>query len=129
MMKVKRYFCDYWYGTGKPNKIPIIIMILLLLVTISVSIFIHLSIYENRIDSYSEKTYMFIDENANASVKEKNVDEDMEEGNSLKQKIILISTLIGIGFWFIIMGIGVVLLGIIARVSKNNKNKMEQQLS
>ena len=131
-MKGKRYFCDYWYGTGETNKIPIIIMILLFIVTVGVSIFINLSIYEDRINSNSEETYMYIDETANDTIKQGNEDSDLpDEGmkakNIMRQKLIFVSIVIGSVFWLILMGIGIVVLGIIAHISKNNKNR--EQLS
>lgn len=32
-MKEKRYFCDYWFGSGQSVKLPNLIIILSLLVT------------------------------------------------------------------------------------------------
>ena len=73
-MKEKRYFCDYWFGTGGSIKIPFLIILLSLVVITSVSSIISynviLSKHGNELDSYSESTYQYLDEIADNVIQE-----------------------------------------------------------
>lgn len=73
-MKEKRYFCDYWFGTGGSNAIPFLIILLSLIVITSVSSIISynviLSKHGSELDSYSESTYQYLDEIADNVIQE-----------------------------------------------------------
>lgn len=73
-MKEKRYFCDYWFGTGGSVKIPIIIILVSLIVIILVSSLVCynvlLSKHGNELNSYSESTYQYLDEIADNVIQE-----------------------------------------------------------
>lgn len=73
-MKERRYFCDYWLGTGGSNWIKFLIILLSFIVITSVSSIIGynvlLSKYGNELDSYSESTYQYLDEIADNVIQE-----------------------------------------------------------
>ena len=75
-MKEKRYFCDYWFGTGGSNTILFLFVFLPLIIITSVSSIISykvlLSKYGNELDSYSESAYQYLDEIADNVIQEGN---------------------------------------------------------
>lgn len=73
-MKEKRYFCDYWFGTGCSGKIDRLIMFLSIIFITSIGSIISynvlLSKHGNELDSYSESTYQYLDEIADDVIQE-----------------------------------------------------------
>ena len=72
-MKKKRYFCDYFFGGDWDNKyfsIGIVSIFLILIVGMIFSNNIFKTKYANAFDSYSESTYMYLDEIADKVIEE-----------------------------------------------------------
>lgn len=94
-MKEKRYFCDFWFGTGESFKRLFTILLLatlIILVIMSAVSYCYMSLnYRNELESYSEITYQHLNEIAdNIISKEQGINlaaipEDVAEYEILKK--------------------------------------------